>query len=48
MKMEKDVLKEVRKQVRERIATLFTAAFGFVAALAWKETIKAIFAPCVG
>jgi len=48
MKMEKDVLKEVRKEVRERIATLFTAAFGFVAALAWKETIKAIFAKVFG
>ena len=32
--------KEIRKQVIEKIATLITAAFGFVAALAWNDAIK--------
>ncbi len=35
---------DVRKQVRERIAALLTAAFGLVAALAWNGAIRAIFA----
>ena len=32
--------KEVKKQVFEKLATLITAAFGFVAALAWNDAIK--------
>ena len=39
---------EVRKQVRERIAALLTAAFGLVAALAWNGAIRAIFAKVFG
>ena len=31
------------KQVIEKLATLITAAFGLVAALAWNDTIKTIF-----
>ena len=33
----------MKKQVIEKIAALVTAAFGLVAALAWNDTIKAIF-----
>jgi len=39
---------EVRKQVREKIAALLTAAFGLVAALAWNGAIRAIFAKVFG
>ncbi len=33
----------MRKEVIEKLAALITAAFGLVAALAWNDTIKAIF-----
>ncbi len=33
----------MKKQVVEKIAALMIAAFGLVAALAWNDTIKAIF-----
>ena len=33
----------MKKQVVEKLAALITAAFGLVAALAWNDTIKAIF-----
>jgi hypothetical protein len=35
-------------EVIEKLAALITAAFGLVAALAWNEAIKAIFAAVVG
>ena len=34
----------MKKDVMEKLAALLTAAFGLVAALAWNDTIKAIFA----
>lgn len=34
----------MQKEVIEKLAALITAAFGLVAALAWNDTIKAIFA----
>ena len=43
--MKKD---EFRKQLRERVAALMTAAFGLVAALAWNGAIRAIFARIFG
>jgi len=33
----------MRKEVMERLIALITAAFGLVAALAWNDTIRAIF-----
>jgi len=39
---------ELRKQIRERIGALLTAAFGLVAALAWNGAIRAIFAQIFG
>lgn len=33
----------VKKQIIEKLSVLLTAAFGFVAALAWNEAIQAIF-----
>ena len=33
----------MKKEVIEKLAALLTAAFGLVAALAWNDTIKAIF-----
>ena len=37
----------MKKDVIEKIATLITAAFGLVAALAWNDAIKALFVgPC--
>lgn len=37
----------MRKDVIEKLAALITAAFGLVAALAWNDAIKALFAgPC--
>jgi uncharacterized membrane protein YidH (DUF202 family) len=33
----------MKHEVVEKLATLITAAFGLVAALAWNDTIKAIF-----
>jgi len=38
----------MHKQVIEKLAALVTAAFGLVAALAWNDTIKAIFAMIFG
>ena len=39
---------DIRKQIRERIATLLTTAFGLVAALAWNGAIRAIFVKVFG
>lgn len=37
----------MKKDVIEKLAALITAAFGLVAALAWNDAIKALFAgPC--
>jgi membrane protein implicated in regulation of membrane protease activity len=37
----------MKKEVIEKLAALITAAFGLVAALAWNEAIRAMFAgPC--
>jgi|TARA_Y100000310_G_scaffold71241_1_gene67073 hypothetical protein len=37
----------MKKDVIEKLATLITAAFGLVAALAWNDAIKALFkGPC--
>ncbi len=37
----------MNKDVIEKLAALITAAFGLVAALAWNDAIKALFAgPC--
>ena len=37
----------MKKDVIEKLAALLTAAFGFVAALAWNDAIKALFVgPC--
>lgn len=33
----------MKKEVMEKLTTLISAAFGFVAALAWNDTIKKIF-----
>jgi len=33
----------IHKVVIEKLATLITAAFGFVAALAWNDAIKSLF-----
>ena len=38
----------MKKEVYERLAALLTAAFGLVAALAWNDTIKAIFSRVFG
>jgi len=38
----------MKKAVLEKVAALLTAAFGLVAALAWNDTIKAIFAHFFG
>ena len=38
----------MQKQVIEKLAALITVAFGLVAALAWNETIKAIFLEVFG
>lgn len=34
----------MKKQVIEKLAALLTAAFGLVAALAWNDAIKSLFA----
>lgn len=39
---EKPVAKSTTLQIIETISALMTAAFGFVAALAWNEAIKAL------
>jgi len=38
----------MNKDVIEKLAALITAAFGLVAALAWNDTIKAIFKQLFG
>jgi len=38
----------MKKEVIEKLAALVTAAFGLVAALAWNDTIKAIFMQVFG
>jgi hypothetical protein len=38
----------MKKNVIEKFAALITAAFGLVAALAWNDTIKAIFVAVFG
>ena len=38
----------MEKEVLEKLAALLTAAFGLVAALAWNDTIKAIFKAVFG
>ena len=38
----------VREKFVDRLATLVTAAFGLVAALAWNDTIRAIFTEVFG
>jgi hypothetical protein len=38
----------MKKEVIEKLAALLTAAFGLVAALAWNDTIKVIFAHFFG
>ena len=38
----------MKKDVIEKLAALITAAFGLVAALAWNDTIKAIFKQVFG
>ena len=38
----------MKKEVIEKLAALITAAFGLVAALAWNNTIKAIFKQVFG
>ena len=38
----------IKKEVIEKLAALITAAFGLVAALAWNDTIKAIFKAVFG
>ncbi|MFA5746271.1 MAG: DUF5654 family protein [archaeon] len=45
LKEEQEVIK---KEVSEKLITLITAAFGLVAALAWNDTIKAIFQSLFG
>ncbi|RMF06846.1 hypothetical protein D6764_01295 [Candidatus Woesearchaeota archaeon] len=41
-------MKSVNKEVIEKLAALMTAAFGLVAALAWNDTIKALFKKLFG
>lgn len=38
----------MKKDVVDKLAALITAAFGLVAALAWNDTIKAIFKQVFG
>jgi hypothetical protein len=38
----------MKNQVNEKLTALITAAFGLVAALAWNDTIKAIFIAVFG
>ncbi|MEM4598968.1 MAG: DUF5654 family protein [Candidatus Diapherotrites archaeon] len=40
----KEELKKTRVEVIERISALMTAAFGLIAALAWNDAIKSLFA----
>jgi len=37
----------MKREIKEQLAALITAAFGLVAALAWNDAIKALFiGPC--
>lgn len=45
LKKEKE---ELKKETLSRFTTLITAAFGLVAALAWNDTIKALFVMLFG
>lgn len=38
----------MKNEVKEKLAALIVAAFGLVAALAWNDTIKAIFKAVFG
>jgi hypothetical protein len=38
----------MKKEILEKLATLVTAAFGFVAALAWNTAIQALFRQTFG
>lgn len=40
----KEELKKTRVEVIEKISALMTAAFGLIAALAWNDAIKSLFA----
>ena len=44
----KTTSKSLRVEVLDKIATLITAAFGFVAAFAWNETFKVILLGGIG
>ncbi|NIQ07159.1 MAG: hypothetical protein GWO20_15955 [Candidatus Korarchaeota archaeon] len=44
----KSELAQLKTEIIERLSTLITTAFGLVAALAWNEAIKAIFAEVFG
>lgn len=39
---------KLKKEIIEKMTTLFTAAFGLVAALAWNDAIRAIFRTVFG
>jgi uncharacterized membrane protein YidH (DUF202 family) len=39
---------DLKAEVIEKLAALITAAFGLIAALAWNDTIKAIFGAIFG
>ena len=43
MKKTEEQKKELRLEVLEKMATLATAGFGLVAALAWNDAIKSLF-----
>jgi len=43
VKLSKEQLKKIESRMIEQLATLITAAFGFVAALAWNSAIQKIF-----
>jgi len=44
----KDVNKNMKKEVLEKLNILLTSAFGLVAALAWNDAIKALFVAIFG
>jgi len=44
----KEKIQKKTSVVRDRILALMTAAFGLVAALAWNDAIKALFASLFG
>lgn len=45
---DKDKDLSLKEQILDKMGSLITAAFGLVAALAWNEAIKAIFAELFG